>query len=48
MSGKYTTVLTNNYFSFSDKYVSIQIQANDLDTFVKVVKYCEELEEVKE
>ena len=48
MAGTYVTVLSNKYFSFNDKYVSIKIEANDLDTFVKVVKHCEELEELKE
>lgn len=47
MDETYKIRLSNGYFDFQRKYCSIKIEANDLDTFVKLVKHCKQLEEFK-
>lgn len=44
----FVTVLSNKYFNFNKKYVKIKVEANDVDTFVKIVKYIEKLDELQE
>lgn len=44
----FVTVLSNNYFDFNGKYVKIKVEANDIDTFAKIVKYIEKLDELQE
>lgn len=44
----FVTTLSNNYFNFNKKYVKIKVEANDVDTFVKIVKYIEKLDELQE
>ena len=45
MGETYRIKLSNGYFIFQKKYCSIRIEANDLDTFVKLVKHCKQLKE---
>ncbi len=47
MDETYKISLSNGYFDFQEKYCSIKIEANNLDTFVKLVKHCKQLEEFK-
>ena len=46
MTGTYTTTLKSQWFHFQKGYVKVDIQANDLNTFVKVVKHIKQLEEI--
>ena len=48
MNDTYRTTLSNGYFNFQKKYCRIKIEANDLDTFVKIVKHCEQMEEFQD
>lgn len=48
MTETYKTVLSNEYFDFQKKYVQIEIKANDIDVFSKIVKHLKELDEFDE
>ena len=44
----FVTRLSNDYFTFDKKYVGIKVEANDIDTFTKIVKYIQKLDELQE
>lgn len=44
MTETYTTTLKSQWFYFQKGYVKVDIQANDLDTFVKVVNHIKQLD----
>ena len=46
MTETYTTTLKSRWGYIEKGYVKVDIQANDLDTFVKVVKHIKQLEEI--
>ena len=48
MTETFTTTLKSQWFHFQKGYVKIDIQANDLDTFVKIVNHIKQLEEIAE
>ena len=48
MTETYTTILKNSYFSYQKKYCKIKIDANDLDTFIKIVEHLKALKELRE
>lgn len=45
MTETYRTVISSKYFSFSKKYCKVSIEANDLNTFCKIVEHCKSLDE---
>lgn len=45
MTETYRTVISNKYFSFSKEYCKVSIEANDLETFCKIVEHCKSLAE---
>ncbi len=47
-TSKFVTRLSNDYFTFDKKYVRIKVEANDINTFAKIVKYIEKLDELQE
>lgn len=48
MTEMYTTIIRNDYFSDQKKYYKVEIEASDLDTFIKIVKHLKTLKELQE
>ena len=48
MTEKYSTIIRNDYFTHQKRFVSVKVEANDLNTFVKVVEHLKALKEFEE
>lgn len=48
MTEKYSAIIGNDYFTYQKRFVSVKVEANDLNTFVKVVEHLKELKEFEE